>query len=286
MNILTFDVEEWFHLLDHPETATEKQWLSFESRFETNLNRVLSITSDCNVKATFFCLGWIAERYPELIKRLVNDGHEIACHSSTHQLAYNQTPEEFRKDLVRAKDQIFLATGLRVKTYRIPGFSLTNESLWVLDILSEEGFNTDCSVFPAVRGHGGLPQFKSDKPCLIKTSNGYLKEFPLNTKNFLGNRIIFSGGGYFRLFPYFILKRLFRTSKYTMTYFHPRDFDPKQPIIPNLSYYRNFKSYVGLRSCEEKLRKILNEFDFIDVQTASSRIDWDNTPIIDINYKI
>ena len=104
MYILTFDVEDWFHLLDHPETSTEKQWLRFESRFETNLNRVLSITSDCNVKATFFCLGWIAERYPELINRLANEGHEIACHSSSHQLAYNQTPEEFREDLLKAKN--------------------------------------------------------------------------------------------------------------------------------------------------------------------------------------
>ena len=110
MYILTFDVEDWFHLLDHPETSTEKQWLQFESRFETNLNRVLSITSDCNVKATFFCLGWIAERYPELIRRLSSEGHEIACHSSSHQLAYNQTPEEFREDLLRAKNQIFAAT--------------------------------------------------------------------------------------------------------------------------------------------------------------------------------
>ena len=286
MYILTFDVEDWFHLLDHPETSTEKQWLQFESRFETNLNRVLSITSDCNVKATFFCLGWIAERYPELIKRLASEGHEIACHSSSHQLAYNQTPEEFREDLLRAKNQILAATGLSVKTFRIPGFSLTNESLWALNILSEEGFSIDCSVFPAVRGHGGLPQFKSDKPCRIKTTNGYLKEFPLNTINFFGNRIVFSGGGYFRLFPYFILKRLFRNSNYTMTYFHPRDFDPQQPIVPNLSYYRRFKSYVGLRSCEEKLRKILNEFDFVDVQTALSTIDWDKTPIIDINHKI
>lgn len=283
MQILTFDIEEWFHLLDHPETRTEKQWLGFESRFESNLERVLAIASDSNVNATFFCLGWIAEKYPKLIAKIAEQGYEIACHSSRHQLVYNQTPAEFRTDLLKSKDQISSATGVEVTAYRIPGFSLTNDSLWAFDILSEEGFAVDCSVFPAARGHGGLPQFKSDKPCLIKTSYGILKEFPLNTKQILGNSFVFSGGGYFRLFPYFLLAKLFNDSEYTMTYFHPRDFDSNQPVIPNLSYSRRFKCYVGLKGAELKLRKILNEFDFIDVRTAVTRVNWNNVSIIDVS---
>ena len=285
MNILTFDIEEWFHLLDHPETRTEKQWLSFESRFESNLERVLAIVTENKVNATFFCLGWIAEKYPQLVAKIAEQGYEIACHSSRHQLAYNQTPVEFRADLLKAKDQISSATGVEVTTYRVPGFSFTKDSLWGLEILTEEGFKVDCSVFPAARGHGGLPKFQYDRPCLIKTSSGLLKEFPLNTRSILGNSVVFSGGGYFRLFPYFLLVKLFKDSEYAMTYFHPRDFDPNQPIIHGLSYIRKFKSYVGLRGAEKKLRKILNEFDFIDVRTAATHIKWDDVPIIDISNK-
>ena len=285
MNILTFDIEEWFHLLDHPETRNEHKWLGFESRFEGNLERILAIINENNVNATFFCLGWIAEKYPKLIAKIAEQGYEIACHSSRHQLAFNQTPAEFKADLLKAKNQISSATGLEVTVYRIPGFSLTNKTLWALDILSEEGFDVDSSVFPAVRGHGGLPQFISDKPCLIKTSSGLLREFPLNTKSILGNSIVFSGGGYFRLFPYFLLAKLFKDSEYTMTYFHPRDFDPNQPVVDNLSLSRRFKSYVGLKGAEIKLRKILNKFDFIDVRTAVSKINWSDVPIIDINIK-
>lgn len=285
MNILTFDIEEWFHLLDHPDTCNEQKWSGFESRFEGNLERILAIINENNVNATFFCLGWIAEKYPKLIAKIAEQGYEIACHSSRHQLAFNQTPAEFKADLLEAKNQISSATGVEVTVYRIPGFSLTNKTLWALDILSEEGFDVDCSVFPAARGHGGLPQFISDKPCLIKTSSGLLREFPLNTKSILGNSIVFSGGGYFRLFPYILLSKLFKDSEYIMTYFHPRDFDPNQPVVHNLSLLRKFKSYVGLKGAETKLRRILNRFDFIDVRTAVSKINWSDVPIIDISIK-
>jgi peptidoglycan-N-acetylglucosamine deacetylase len=283
MHILTFDIEEWFHLLDHSETSTEKQWLGFESRFESNLERVLAITTESTVNATFFCLGWIAEKYPQLIAKIAEQGYEIACHSSRHQLAYNQTPAEFRADLLKAKDQISSATGEKVTAYRVPGFSFTNDNLWAFDILSEEGFDVDCSIFPVARGHGGLPQFKYDRPCLIKTSSGFLREFPLNTKSILGNPVVFSGGGYFRLFPYFLLLKMFKDSEYAMTYFHPRDFDPNQPIIHSLSHFRKFKSYVGLKGAEIKLRKILDELDFIDVRTAVTKVNWSDVPIIDVN---
>ena len=177
-----------------------------------------------------------------------NAGHELASHSSRHQLVYQQTPQEFRLDFRSARYAIEDATGVSVDTYRIPGFSLTQESLWALDILAEEAVKVDCSVFPAVRGHGGLPQFTSDRPCIVKTKQGHaLKELPLNTRSILGNKFVFSGGGYFRLLPYWLLKKLFAESDYVMTYFHPRDFDVNQPMIPNLSSTRRIKSYVGLR---------------------------------------
>jgi polysaccharide deacetylase family protein (PEP-CTERM system associated) len=283
MRVLSFDIEEWFHLLDHPETRSEAQWKTFEVRFEQNLERVLSIVSRCNVKATFFCLGWVAEQYPHLIRKICDAGYEVACHSSRHQLAYQQTPDEFRADFCSARDAISDATGMVVDTYRIPGFSLTQESIWALDILGEEGVEVDCSVFPAVRGHGGLPQFKSAEPCVVRTGQGHtLKELPLNTRSILGSKVVFSGGGYFRLFPYWLLKKLFTDSEYVMTYFHPRDFDADQPMIPNLSASRRFKSYVGLKGAEAKLVKLLNDFEFVDVRTAVSQVDWDTAPVVQV----
>ena len=283
MRILTFDVEEWFHLLNHKETRSESEWLKFEPRIEANLERILLMVEQCGAKATFFCLGWIAEQYPHLVRKIADAGHEVACHSSRHQLAYRQTLEEFRKDLRDANGAISDATGLAVDTYRIPGFSLTQNSIWALDILVEEGVKVDCSVFPAVRGHGGLPKFTSDEPCIVRTpQHHFLKEFPLNTQSVLGSKVVFSGGGYFRLFPYWLLKKLFTDSEYVMTYFHPRDFDADQPLIPNLPVARRFKSYVGLKGAEAKLIKLLNDFEFVDVRTAVSEIDWDNAPVIEV----
>jgi len=283
VNILTFDIEEWFHLLDHPSTRSEKQWVKFESRIEENLDRILLMLSDNDAKATFFCLGWIAENYPNLIKKIANSGYEIACHSSMHQLAYDQSKREFQEDLIKAKRNIEDASGVDVGCYRIPGFSLVDDNLWALEILSEEGFEVDCSVFPAARGHGGLPSFKNEGPTLIELPNEKnLKELPLNTISFLGNRLVFSGGGYFRLFPYPILKHFFQKSNYVMTYFHPRDFDPKQPVIKDLSPLRKFKSYYGLGNAENKLRRLMRDFDFIDVKTAVKKIDWNETPKIKI----
>lgn len=283
MKILTFDIEEWFHLLDHPSTRSELQWTRFPSRIDENVERILRILEEGRVHATFFCLGWIAEKYPYIIKKISDLGHEIACHSHYHQLAYSQTPREFREDLHRAKSTIEDVIGFPIDTYRIPGFSLTSSNLWALDIIYEEGFSVDCSVFPASRAHGGISGFATDQPCLIQLKNSALiKEFPLNTYSLLGNRFVFSGGGYFRLLPYPVLKNLFYNSKYVMTYFHPRDFDSGQPIINNLSLIRHFKSYYGLKRAERKLAKLIKYFDFIDVKTAVRSVDWSGVDVIKI----
>lgn len=279
MNILTFDLEEWFHLLDHPTTKSPKNWSKFESRIDINVERILDILEMTNTKATFFCLGWLAEKYPYLIKNISKKGFHIACHSHTHQLAYHQTRQEFTEDLLIAKATIENIIGKKVDTYRIPGFSLTEDNLWALDIIAENGFNIDCSIFPASRSHGGLPNFKEDGPSVITLRNGNtIKELPLNTKNILGKKMVFSGGGYFRLIPYVMLKYLFKRSNYVMTYFHPRDFDVEQPIIKDLGLIRKFKSYYGLGSAQDKLEKLLKDFEFIDVRTAVNNINWSMKP--------
>ncbi len=282
MHILTFDIEEWFHILDHPLTVDSRSWSRFSSRINENVDRLLCILEESTVSATFFCLGWIAERYPEIIKRIAQQGYEVASHSHYHQLAYEQTPEQFRDDLRRSLDVLGNITGYPIKTYRVPGFSLTSESLWVFDILIEEGIEIDCSVFPASRGHGGLPAFGASTPCVVVRPSGYLIELPINVIEYFGYNLVFSGGGYFRLLPYFLLKYLFARHNYVMTYFHPRDFDQGQPMLPGLSWSRRFKSYVGLRGAEAKLRRLIRECAFDDVRTAVGQIQMNSLPVVHI----
>lgn len=280
MRILTFDIEEWFHLLDHPDTAQPSSWTNFEPRLVENLNRILALLNRTNVKATFFCLGWVAERYPELIRAIVESGHEIGCHSYYHQLAYELTYDEFFIDTCRAKSILEDVSGKQVVAYRIPGFSLKDENQWVFKALIDAGFKYDCSVFSAARAHGGISALQMTSPGTVIIPDGRtIREFPLNTMSIFGMSIVFSGGGYFRLAPSSLLTRLFRNDRdYLMTYFHPRDFDPDQPVLHNLSPIRRFKSYVGLSGAEVKLERLLQKYDFQDLSGAAKKIAWDSAP--------
>ena len=214
------------------------------------------------MKGTFFCLGWIAEKHPHIVKRIDEAGHHIGTHSHHHQLAYEQTEEEYRTDLSKSIRTLSDLTGKTVDAYRAPGFSIKESNLWAFDVMAEEGIRFDSSVFPANRAHGGLSQFTTDQPCKVITKRGHeLIELPMNTASLLGKRFVFSGGGYFRLLPEWYLKHLFQSQEYVMTYFHPRDFDADQPMIPGLSPFRKFKSYYGIRNALQKLSNIqLSEF--------------------------
>ena len=281
MNVLTFDIEEWFHILDHDATKTETEWSKFSSRIHKNVDRILKILDDNDQQATCFCLGWVARNYPEVIRTIDNAGHEIASHSDRHQLAYEQTEKEFASDLSDSLASLTDLTGKPIDTYRIPGFSLTaSNQEWVFDALLAAGIRIDCSVFPANRSHGGLPKFSQAIPTLIRRNGEHLHEFPLNTTPFLGRPTVFSGGGYFRLFPYPVIRKFMCASGYVMSYFHPRDFDSNQPVIPGLSMARRFKSYYGLAGCEEKLQRLLGEFEFITVGQADKKVDWKSAPIV------
>jgi len=283
MYILSFDIEEWFHILDHSVTRSEKEWSRFDSRIHRNVDRILSMLDDHNQRATFFCLGWIGRHYPDVIRNIDAAGHEIASHSDRHQLAYEQTPQEFEEDLASSLDILGDLTGRKISIYRVPGFSLTSENKgWMFDKLVEAGIEIDCSVFPASRGHGGLPDFSEELPTLIKCRSGELRELPINTCQILGWRMVYSGGGYFRLVPYPLIRRIVQRSQYVMTYFHPRDFDKDQPVIEGLSQWRKFKSYYGLAGCEEKLRRFLKDFDFVTVGDAGSVIDWESVPVVHV----
>ena len=282
MHILSFDIEEWFHLLEHDAVRQEKSWSSFDRKLPRMLGRILDMLEESGAKATFFCLGWVAREYPGLIRDIDRGGHEIGSHSDVHTLIFEQSPEQFRDELRRSKDSLEQVVGKPVRTFRAPGFSLTPRCSWAFEVLVEEGFAVDCSVFPARRAHGGFPSFGSARPLRIGTPSGELREFPMNTAEVAGHRLVFSGGGYFRLLPLRLLQHFWRRSDYTMTYFHPRDFEPDQPYLPGLGPIRRFKSYYGLGAAETKLCAILREFPFENVAAAEKKVDWAEVPLVRI----
>lgn len=283
MKILTFDIEDWFHILENDHNANLSNWNKFESRLENNLNKILFMLERKNQKATFFCLGWIAEKYPKLIQKIDEMGFEIGSHSNLHILAYEQNKSQFRKDLIDSINSIENITNKKVKYYRAPGFSLIEKNKWVFEELINQGIEIDCSIFPASRAHGGFRNFPSNKPALVSFNSQLIKEFPINTFKIFGKSIIFSGGGYFRLMPYPIIKELTNKSDYIMSYFHPRDFDQYQPIIKTLTPFRKFKSYVGLNSSLSKLERLLEQFKFIDLKEANKKIFWEKEQPINLN---
>ena len=179
-------------------------------------------------------------------------------------------------------DYIGNLTNKKVKYYRAPGFSVKESNKWIFDELIKQNIEIDCSIFPAKRAHGGFAAFPTNNPSIISAEHGLIKELPINTFQILKNPIIFSGGGYFRLLPYPIIKNLVSKSDYVMTYFHPRDFDPNQPIIKDLSFYRKFKSYVGLNNAFVKLEKLISDFEFIDIAEATKEISWDSVKVVSI----
>lgn len=284
MNILTFDIEDWFHLLDNPNTQSEVHWSNFPSRIDRGMKTIYDILDNTgNPNATFFVLGWIAEKYPNLVREISDRGYEVGSHTHLHQLVYEQDQTTFRKDVERSIKTLEDCTGKKVVSFRAPGFSITNENKWAFETLYELGIKYDSSIFPAGRAHGGMPQYSSDQPSILRYGKAELKEFPINTMKVFGKPFIFSGGGYFRVFPYKKIRSWFKKSDYVMTYFHPRDFDPDQPMIPNLSASRRFKSYVGLKDCQSKLEKIIKDFEFISLHEAIEKVDWNNTQIVDLS---
>ena len=275
MNILTFDIEDWFHILDNESTKSPTQWGNFESRLEYSLELIFDVLNQTNQKATFFCFGYIARKHPQLVRKIIDQGYEIGSHSDLHQLVYEQSPKTFKEDLEQSLKTLEDIAGQKIRFYRAPGFSITKETPWAFDMLAEIGIEVDCSIFPAKRAHGGVIGKSLGKPFVLSRNSYEIKELPMSTLNILGTSIVFSGGGYFRVVPYRLIKYLFNQSGYNMTYFHPRDFDSNQPVLKDLSVIRRFKSYYGISSAKDKLVSLLSDFSFIDISTAVEIIDWD-----------
>lgn len=311
MNILTFDVEEWFHLLDFDATRTEAEWGNYEVRIHDNVDRILDILDRTNTKATFFIIGWVAKTYPEVVKKIAAK-YQIGTHTMNHQLVWQQTPEQFREDVDSSIKLLQDITGQPIECFRAPGFSIRETEPWAFDILSELGIKYDCSVFPAHHAHGGMAGYarayhdndnrkKGVGPAIIMHNGVEMKEFPVTTKEVMGTPVIFSGGGYFRLVPYWLLHKwsreaaerqvvpvkigedMSRKAGYLLSYIHPRDLDGGQPMLEGLPLARKFKSYVGLKGAPEKLRQYLKDFKFTDVTTAAAEIDWSKVPLVKLD---
>lgn len=280
MNILTFDIEDWYNC---DFVSGDFNWDKYECRIYEGVHRILNELDKRNLEGTFFCLGWLAEKHPTIIREIADKGHEIGCHSYQHELSFRFTPEQFIEDTLKSKKLIEDVIGREIILFRAPGFSITEQNIWAIDCLVEMGFKYDCSVFPSTHDYGGMPHYGKAEPAIIKTSKGnIIKEFPINIHQIAGKNIVFSGGGFFRLFPYPIIKYWGKQANYMMTYFHPRDFDKGQPMIKTLPLKRKFKSYIGISGAFEKWQKLLSDFEFISVREADKRIDWSKQRIIEL----
>jgi len=278
MNILTFDIEDWYSC---DFITTDFNWDKYEVRIYEGVDRILQELNSRNLKATFFCLGWIAEKHPQVIRSINAHGHHIGCHSYQHELSFRFDRVAFQQDTEKSKKLIEDLLGDSINAFRAPGFSITEKNIWALEVLTELGFEYDCSVLPARHDYGGFASYGKGEPALLKLPNGsQIKEFPINIQRVLGKNLVFSGGGFFRIFPYWLIKHWTSRSDYMMTYFHTRDFDPGQPRIDSLPPMRKFKSYVGLSTSFTKFQKLLNDFDFVSVEEADKMIDWTTTRVI------
>lgn len=279
MNILTFDIEDWYN---HDDYSRDFAWEKHEVRIYEGTEKILSVLDQRQLKGTFFCVGWIAEHHPKVIRWIAERGHHIGCHSYQHELASRFTPEEFKNDTYKAKCLIEDVAGIEVNAFRVPSFSITTNNLWAFDVLAELGFKYDSSVFPSTHEFGGIPSFEA-KPTLLQTHNGNLKEFPISLGRMLGREFVYSGGGYFRVMPYGMLKKWTKEDDYVMSYFHPSDFDPDQPQMPQLSWMRQFKNRVGLKGSYKKFQRYTGDFDFVNLLEADETIDWNKMNSVSVD---
>ena len=260
-NILSVDIEDWFHILELSSTPNISKWNKLESRVKKNFYTLLNEFDKTDTKATCFFLGWVAENFPEIVREAYQRGHEIASHGYSHQLIYTQSRQDFSHDIIKTKDLLESISGQTIIGYRSPGFSIVKSTTWALDELVKAGYKYDSSIFPASRGHGGISDANLF-PHNIETEYGTIREFPLSVAIFLKKRTCFFGGGYLRIFPYFIIrhmsKRVNKENRPVIYYIHPREIDPNHPRLP-MGWKRHFKSYVNLKSTMPKLKKLLRD---------------------------
>jgi polysaccharide deacetylase family protein (PEP-CTERM system associated) len=265
-NALTIDVEEHFQVHAFESLIRRSDWDREPSRVAASTRRVLALLAERGVRATFFVLGWVADRQPRLVREIADSGHEIATHGYWHELVYRQTPAEFRADLLASVEAIERATGVRPVGYRAPSFSITRESWWALDVLRDAGFAYDASIFPVgIHDRYGV----ADAPRFAHRHSNGLLELPASTVRVGGRNLPVAGGGYLRLYPLWLTQRAMRRIQGeghpVMTYMHPWEFDPEQPRVPDAPLRSRLRHYANLDKTADRLRALLAAFEFAPI---------------------
>jgi polysaccharide deacetylase family protein (PEP-CTERM system associated) len=274
VNAMTIDVEDYFHVSVFDGVVPRHLWEGFESRVCANTERLLQLFESYEVRATFFVLGWVAERFPQLVARIAAAGHEVASHGYNHRLVYDQTPKAFRDDVRRAKDLLESAAGLPVSGYRAPSYSITPRSLWAIDILIEEGYRYDSSIFPIRHDRYGIP-VSPRHAYPLERPHGLLIEAPGSTTRVGAFNLPVAGGGYFRILPYWWTRwgidRVNRLEgRPAIFYLHPWEIDPDQPRL-RAGLVSRFRHYRNLAATEGRLRQLLTDFRFGPMATVLDR---------------
>lgn len=274
VNAMTVDVEDYFHVSALSEVIRRDDWSQMEYRAERSTERLLEMFEQRGIRATFFVLGWVTERSPQLIRRIHAGGHEVACHGLTHELVYRQTPELFRAETHKSKAMLEDLIGAPVLGYRAASYSITNDSFWAIDILCELGFKYDSSIFPIAHDRYGIPGASREPGPLRGRSGQTIVEFPLSTKRIFGMTVPVAGGGYFRLLPYWFtrwaLASINRNDNLPFIfYLHPWEIDADQPRF-KASRLSRFRHYNNLEVCEARLSQLIQDFRFTTVRNVLS----------------
>ena len=286
MNLLTFDIEEWY--IYNKERHTE---------FDYYLESILSKLEERQIRATFFCVGEMGRISPEVIRKIQTQGHEIGCHSNRHTWLNKMTEAECREDTRCAVDSLEQCIGEKVKSYRAPAFSIGESNKWAFEIIAENGIERDASVFPAARDFGGFEHFGQKTPCIVEYNGIRIKEFPICTTKVFGKEMAYSGGGYFRFFPLGFVEKKMKKSSYAMCYFHIGDLIPeshgvmskkayeayfKEKGTLKARYMRYIKSNLGKKNAFQKMMKLIDEMKFLGLQQMDEKMDWNTTTIVNL----
>lgn len=262
VNAMTVDVEDYFQVYAFEKTVSRSDWDNLPRRVEITTNKILDLFSDAGIKATFFTLGWVAERHPELIKRIVNDGHELASHGYEHIRVTNQKPDAFYDDVSKTKDILEQIGGIEVKGYRAASYSIGSSNLWAIDKLAEAGYSYSSSIYPIKHDHYGMPE--APRFAFRHEGSGLL-EIPITTVTLMGIKLPGGGGGFFRLLPLTYYRWVFnKINKYeqqsALFYFHPWEIDVEQPRFKDAPWRSRFRHYLNLDKMEPRLKKLLSEY--------------------------
>lgn len=291
MNIITFDTEEWYTEYNGLQRSEEY------AVFDEKLDQILESLDRKGIKGTFFCVGQLAVHFPDVVKKIQRNGHEIGCHSNVHNWLNKMSYGECLVDTKAAVDAIEQCIGEKVISYRAPAFSIGKKNLWAFDVLAECGIERDSSVFPAERDFGGFSDFGQQKPCLVHHNGISIKEYPIPLTVVMGKKMAYSGGGYFRFLPLGFVHNTIIKSDYSMAYFHIRDllvesnhvlskesyeayFKEKGTL--KARYVRYLKSSVGKKQAMSKLMRLIEQVDFINLAEADKMIDWKNAPVAEL----